>query len=113
MNRTLALAGLLFLPGCDQWHLSINSDGLVFISIIDDQDLPGDRFRVRIRNFNGTTQTLGVPASGELSLTQAADGLMELTLVAPDPCQVLGANPRSISVSSGKETRVSFDVRCG
>jgi hypothetical protein len=113
MNGILALAGLLLLTGCDQWHLSINSDGLVFISVIDDQDLPGDRFRVRIRSIDGATETLGVPASGELSLTQAADGLIELTLLAPDPCQVLGANPRSVSVSTGNETRVSFDVRCG
>jgi hypothetical protein len=113
MNRTLALAGLLFLPACDQWHLSINSDGLVFISIIDDEDLPGDRFRVRIRSFDGTTQTLGVPASGELSLTQVADGSIELTLLAPEPCRVAGPNPRSVSVTTGNETRVSFDVRCG
>jgi hypothetical protein len=113
MNRTFALAGLLLLPACDQWHLSINSDGLVFISVIDNQNVPGDRFRVRIRSFDGTTQTLGVPASGELSLTQSADESIELTLLAPEPCQVLGPNPRSVSVSTDNETRVSFDVRCG
>jgi hypothetical protein len=112
MNRTLALAGLLLLPACDQWHLSINSDGLVFISVIDDQDVPGEGFRVRIRGVEGTTQMLGVPASGELSLTQVSDGSIQLTLLAPEPCRVVGNNPRSVSVTTGNETRVAFDVHC-
>jgi hypothetical protein len=113
MKRTLALAGLLLLPACDQWHLSINSDGLVFISIINDQDVPGDGFRVRVRNLDGTSQLFSVPASGELSLTRVSDESIQLTLLAPGLCRVVGPNPRSVSVTTGNETRVSFDVRCG
>jgi hypothetical protein len=113
MIRAFALAGLLLLQSCDQWHLSINSDGLVFISIIDDGDGPGDRFRIRVRDVAGTSQIMSVPASGELSLTPATDGSIQLTLLAPEGCQILSSNPRTVSVSTGDETRVAFNVRCG
>ena len=111
--RNLALAGLLSLPACDQWHLSVNSDGLVFISVIGDGAEPAGRFRVRTRDAGGNIRMLDVPASGQLTLTAQTDGVLLLTLLTPEGCQVVGPNPRSLALSEGQETRVAFDVRCG
>ena len=112
MSRILLLAGLLLLSACDEWHLSINSDGLVFISIIDDRHELRDRFRVRIRDVSGTTRMLAVPVSGELSLSPMADGALQLTLETPEGCLVSGPNPLMVTVSTGEESRVTFEVHC-
>lgn len=110
--RAFSCGVLLHVAGCDQWHLSINSDGLVFISIIGEDDQPRDRFRVRTRRSDGSVQMLDVPASGRLTLTSLTDGPLELTLLAPDGCRVNGPNPRTVNASAGEEIRVAFDVRC-
>ena len=112
LRAALGLAGLLHLAACDQWHLSINSDGLVFISVIGDAGESRHRFRLRTRDAGGTVRILDVPASGELTLTPVADGLLQLTLLAPEGCQVAGPNPQTLTVSAGREGRVAFDVRC-
>ena len=112
-RATLALAGLLSSRACDQWHLSVNSDGLVFISVIGDGAAAGGRFRVRTRDAGGHTRMLDVPASGQLTLTAQTDGELLLTLLTPEGCRVAGPNPRSLSLSEGEESRVAFDVRCG
>ena len=112
-RSTLALAGVLSLPACDQWHLSVNSDGLVFISVIGDGVERGGRFRVRTRDAGGNTRMLDVPASGQLTLTAQTDGELLLTLLTPEGCRVSGPNPRSLVLSTGQEARVAFDVRCG
>lgn len=109
----LVLAGLLYLTACDQWHLSINSDGLVLISVIGDAGEPRHRFRVRARDAEGAVRILDVPASGQLTLTPVADGTLELTLLHPEGCRVAGANPRTLSVAAGESVKVDFDVRCG
>ena len=111
LRAALGLSGLLFLGACDQWHLSINSDGLVVISVIGDSEFR-DRFRVRSRDAGGTIRTLDVPPSGKLTLTPVADGALQLTLLAPEGCQVAGPNPRALTVSAGQDVRVAFDVRC-
>ena len=108
----LALVGLLCLGGCEQWHLTINSDGLVFISVVGDDGNPRHRFRIRSRDAAGADRVLDVPASGQLTLTPVADGTLELTLLAPESCLVTGSNPRTLTVSSGQEVRLAFDVRC-
>ena len=113
MSRILLLLGLVLLPACDEWHLSINSDGLVFISIVDDGDELGDRFRIRISDDGGTSQLVNVPSSGQLNLPSMAAGRVQLTLMAPEGCQVVGANPQVVVVSERNETRVLFDVHCG
>jgi hypothetical protein len=113
MSRAaLALAGILYLVACDEWHLSVNSDGLVFISVTEDTGEPRHRFRIRTRRTNGTTQLLDVPTSGEVTLTSVADGSLELTLLTPDGCQVAGANPRTLAVAAGLDIRTGFAVRC-
>ncbi len=108
----LALAGLLYLTACDQWHLSINSDGLVLISVVGDSGEPREGFRVRSRDAGETIQILDVPASGQLTLTPVADGALQLTLLAPEGCQVGGPNPQTLIVSADHESSVAFDVRC-
>jgi hypothetical protein len=112
LRSAFGLAGLLLLAACDQWHLSINSDGLVFISVIGDGE-PRGRFRLRTRDAGGTIRIMDVPASGQLTLTPVADGALQLTLLAPEGCQIAGPNPQTLSVSAGQESRVAFDVRCG
>jgi hypothetical protein len=112
LRAALALAGLLHLATCDQWHLSINSDGLVFVSVIGDNGEPRQRFRLRSRDAGGTIRVLDVPASGQLTLTPVADGVLQLTLLAPKDCQVAEPNPQMLTVSAGQEARVAFDVGC-
>ena len=112
LSRILLLGGLLLLGACDEWHLSINSDGLVFISIVDDRHELRERFRVRIRDASGTTRMLAVPSSGELSLSATADGALQLTLETPQGCLIAGPNPRMLTVSAGEEIRVAFEVHC-
>lgn len=113
MSRAIfALIALLYLGACEEWHMSVNSDGLVFISVTGDTGEPHHRFRLRTRRADGTTQVLDVPTSGEVTLASVADGNLELTLLAPDGCQVAGANPRTLAVAAGQEVRTGFDVRC-
>ena len=111
LRSAFGLAGLLLLVACDQWHLSIHSDGLVFISVIGDGE-PRGRFRLRTRDAGGAIRIMDVPASGQLTLTPVADGALQLTLLAPEGCQIAGPNPQTLSVSAGQESRVAFDVHC-
>ena len=112
LRAALGLAGLLHLAACDQWHLSINSDGLVFVSVIGDGGDHRDRFRVRTRDAGGTNRILDVPPSGQLPLKAVSDGPLELTLLTPEDCWVLGSNPRTLTVAAGQEVGLAFDVRC-
>jgi hypothetical protein len=56
---------------------------------------------------------MNVPSTGELSLTPPADGDIQLTLMAPEGCQVVSPNPRTVALNTGDQTRVPFNVRCG
>jgi hypothetical protein len=109
-RAALVLAGILYLAACDEWHLSVNSDGLVFISVTEDTGEPRHRFRLRTRHADGALRTREVPASGLLALP--AGGTIELTLLTEDGCEVTRDNPRILSVAAGEEIRTDFDVRC-
>ena len=86
----------------------------MLISVIGDAGESRHRFRLRTRDADGAVQILDLPASGQLTLRPAAaGGLLELTLLHPEGCQVAGANPRTLSVAPGEEVEVDFDVRCG
>lgn len=111
-RAALAVTGLLFLTACQEWHLSINSNGLVFISVIGDGELR-HRFRIRSRDGEGTVRILDVPASGQVTLTPVADGTLEVTLLTPGDCRVAGPNPRTLSVAAGLAVDLDFNVRCG
>jgi hypothetical protein len=106
------VSAVLLLAACDYWHLSINRDGLVFVSVIGVDDRPRDRFRLRTRHSNGLTRLLSVPESGRVSLNSPADGTLELTLLPPEGCSVSAPNPRVLSVDDDEPVEVSFDVRC-
>lgn len=112
--RVMALScgAILSLAACDQWHLSVNGDGLLFVSVIGDDVHPRDRFRVRTRDINGTVRILDVPSSGRLTLSPVTAGTLELTLLPPEGCTVADPNPQFLTVASGGSVRVSFDVRC-
>ena len=110
---TLALAALLLLTACDQWALFINSDGVLSVSIFSDGSQPQDRFRVRVRQPDGTTRVLDLPASGPLTLSGTAGSTLELTLLSPEGCQVSAPNPRTVSPGADQTVGVVFDVHCG
>lgn len=108
----IALAVLLQLAGCDQWALLVNSDGVLSISIFSDGFQAADRFRIRARQADGTTQVLEVPPSGSTTLSGAAGSPVELTLLPPLGCQVSAPNPRTVSVGADETISVAFDVHC-
>ena len=111
--RTAALVAVLLpMTACEAWHLSLSSDGLVFVSVVGITGEPGHHFRVRTRDAGGATRTIDLPPSRELTLSPGVDGALELNLLAPAGCQVQGANPRTVVVAMGGETRLVFDVRC-
>ena len=113
MSRTaLALGGLLYLAACDQWHLSVNADGLVFVSVIGEDSDSRHRFRLRTREADSVVRILIVPATGQLTVKPAVDGPLELTLLTPESCRVVGSNPRTLTATAGQEVRSAFDVRC-
>lgn len=112
LRIALGLTVLLYLPACDQWHLSINSDGLVLVSVIGEDSDPRHRFRLRTREADSAVRILDVPASGQLTVKAPTDGLLELTLLTPEGCRVVGSNPRTLSVTAGQEVRSAFDVHC-
>lgn len=112
LRAAVVLAALLYLTACEEWHLSINRDGLVLVSVIGDGADPKGRYRLRTRDAQGITRTLEVPASGQVILTPLADGELEVTLLAPESCRVSGPNPKRVTVLGGEEVRLAFDVRC-
>ena len=113
MRRTsLALAGLLLVAACEEWHLSVNSNGLVFISVVQEAGEPPHRFRLRTRDAAGAVQILEVPASGHLTFTPVVDGPLEITLLPPNGCRVTGALTQTLRVTAAQEFRLAFDVRC-
>jgi hypothetical protein len=99
------------LAACDRWALIVNSDGLLFIAVIDDGDGHGG-FRVRAREVDGTSRTVNVPTSGKLTLDNFAAGQLELTLLPPKGCSVTAPNPRTLSVTAGEPVNVGFEVHC-
>lgn len=111
MRIAVRLTLLLYLAACDQWHLSINSDGLVLVSVIGEGGDPRHRYRLRTRE-DSAIRILDVPASGQLTVKATVDGPLELTLLTPEECRVVGSNPRTLTVTAGQEVRSAFDVRC-
>jgi hypothetical protein len=109
----LALAVLLLLTACDQWALFVNSDGVLSVSIFSDGSQPRDGFRIRARQADGTIRILDLPASGPVTLSGASGSTVELTLLAPEGCQVSAPNPRTVSPGSDQTVGVVFDVHCG
>jgi hypothetical protein len=112
LRAVLALGYALPLTGCDQWALMVNSDGILSISIMSDGFRAGDRYRVRAREGDGTTRLLDVPPSGRMSFRSGSVGPLELTLLAPQRCQVSAPNPRTLTVAADQTVSVAFDVRC-
>ncbi len=111
--RTAALmAVLLPMAACDAWYLAVNSDGLLFVSVVGVSGEPRYHFRIRTRDAGGTTRTIDLPPSRELTLSPRVDGAFELNLLAPAGCQVAGDNPRTVVVEMGREDRLVFEVRC-
>jgi hypothetical protein len=106
---------LALLAACDQWALSINSGGLLFISVVEDGRQPPRRtgYRMRLRDAAGAVRDVDLPVGGDYRLELAAPGSVELTLVPPAGCAVEGANPRTVSLDSAEEpVRARFTLHC-
>jgi hypothetical protein len=113
LRAAFLLAGTLQLfAACDRWSLSVNSDGLLFISIISNDGHSDHRYRIRARQSDGTIRNLEIPASGQLSSSGLEAGMVDLTLVTPGGCTVSGPNPQTLMIRDGTTTRVTFDVSC-
>src|SRR5688572_32685861 len=109
--RTAALVAVLLpMAACEAWYLAVNTDGLIFISVVGSPPERPYHFQVRTRDAGGATRTIDLPPSRELTLTPRVEGAFELNLLAPAGCQVKGANPRTVVVASGRENRLVFDV---
>lgn len=112
LRAAIAFGCVLPLTACDQWALSIGSDGLLFISIVGGDLQLRDRFRVRTREPDGTTRLFALPASGPVTLRSAASGALEVTLLPPAGCHVAPPNPRTLTVAADQTVSVAFDVNC-
>ncbi|MGH7534821.1 MAG: hypothetical protein ACREMG_04480 [Gemmatimonadales bacterium] len=114
-TRIGAAVGLLLpaLLACDHWSLVIRSDGLLSITVVSNDRQPGDGYRVRTRQSDGTVRTVNLPPSGQLPLSLGASGPVEITLVAPEGCVVVGPNPRELILDGDDVVTVAFEVRCG
>jgi hypothetical protein len=108
----VAVGSSSLLLGCDQWALSIDSNGLLFISIISDGGQRQGGFRVRAAQSGGLSRTMNVPSSGRLSLDGLSAGQVEVTLLPPAGCQVSSPNPQSLQVGTGGGVNATFNVRC-
>lgn len=113
LPKALAIAWLWLLPGCDEWHLSINSDGLIFISVAGDGIESRDRFRVRVRNDEGGVRILELPESRQLTMPEQPDRTVQLTLLVPEGCRVDGVNPQTVTATAATSERADFTVHCG
>lgn len=112
VTHALGLGVLLPLTACDQWSLFVASDGVLSISIVSDHPLPHDRFRVRLRQPDGTTRLLEIASSEPLRLRTTAPGVLVLTLLPPESCEVSAPNPRTLTVGADDMLDVAFDVHC-
>jgi hypothetical protein len=108
----VALGSSSLLSGCDQWALSIDSNGLLFISIISDGGQRQGGFRVRATQSGGLSRVMDVPSSGRLTLDGFSAGQVEVTLLPPAGCQVSSPNPQALQVGTGGGVNASFNVRC-
>jgi hypothetical protein len=108
----VALGSSVLLSGCDQWALSIDSNGLLFISITSDGGQRQGGFRVRATQSGGLSRVMDVPTSGRLSLDGFSAGQVEVTLLPPLGCQVSSPNPQALQVGTGGGVNATFNVRC-
>jgi hypothetical protein len=116
VGLTLAAAftlagGCSLLTACDQWALVINGDGLLLVTVVGDGN-GQDRFRLRARQSDGSSRTMDVPASGNVTLGNLTGGQLELTLLAPEGCRVGSPNPRTLVVDADESVNVGFEVHC-
>jgi hypothetical protein len=112
LRAAALIAVLIPMAACDAWYLAVNSDGLLFVSVVVTDGAPRHHFRIRTRDAGGTTRTMDLPPSRELTLSSRVDGAFQLNLLVPAGCRVEGPNPRTVMVEMGREDRLVFDVRC-
>jgi hypothetical protein len=112
LTFTPVLSAVL-LAGCDAWALSIGGDGLVFVGIVvDDGRRPRDGYRIRVRADGRVPYETTLPADGRLRLAPAPDGPVELTLLPPEGCRVIGPGTRVVTPAADGTARASFRLAC-
>lgn len=68
---------------------------------------------MRVRDPDGTTRLLVASSVEPLRLRAGAPGLLVVTLLQPDGCEVVPPNPRTLRVEADDVVSVEFEVRCG
>lgn len=110
---TLGLSVLL-LAGCDAWALSIGGDGLIFVSVIDDDGhrRPRGGYRIRVRADGRPPYEVALPPDGRLRLDPPADGPVELALVPPAGCRAVEPSALTVTPSDDGAARATFRLAC-
>jgi len=110
----LGLAGTAALAGCDSWALSFDgSSGLVVVIVSGDDPAPSGGYRIRTRQAGQPDRIVTVEPGRELRLDAPTADPIELTLLPPEGCRALGANPRTVTPAPDAVVRASFELECG
>ena len=113
--RRLALSALVPLAAvaCDYMALSFDgSMGLVVITISDDGYPAPGGYRIRTRQAGVADRVVLVPTGGKLEIESTSSEPMELTLLEPLGCRVLGPNPQFVTPTGGQPVRAGFTIEC-
>lgn len=107
-----ALCAML-TSGCEVVALSVNTGtGIIVVRLEDDGHRPREPWRMRVRQSGYPERIVAAAPDAPLEFSVAADGPVELTLLAPPGCRTLGPNVRTVEPSADGTVTARFSVRC-
>ena len=119
--RRLALSALVPLAAvaCDYMALSFDGSmtlhaqgGRAEITISDDGYPAPGGYRIRTRQAGMADRVVLVPTGGKLEIESTSSEPMELTLLEPLGCRVVGPNPQFVTPTGGQPVRAGFTIEC-
>ena len=111
--RRVLLVLLLAVAACDYWALSINSDGLIHVTVLGgDGYRPRDGYRIRVIRGPGETSVVNLPESGVLQVDAPPGAQVTLALMPPAGC-IAAASEQSVRVGAGSTATARFELACG
>ena len=114
--RRIALIGLMpfAAAACDYMALSFDGSlGLVVITVSDDYRRSPGGYRIRTRQVGAPERIVVVAPGKDLEIQTAGTEPIELTLLPPPDCRVVGRNPQIVTPASGHAVQASFQIECG
>lgn len=114
--RRIVLAGLMpfAAAACDYMALSFDGSlGLVVITVSDGHPQSPGGYRIRTRQAGAPERIVAVAPGKDLEIQTAGAEPIELTLLAPPDCRVVGPNPQLVTPASGHTVQASFQIECG